>query len=416
MCKFLLFIVMKKLVTTATFLDTRRKKSNERYPIKIRITFQRVRKYYNTGYDATEGEFLMINSNKTKNELMEIKKHVFDEQLKIDNIIERMGDFNFQKFDSIYFKPNIISKEDVFDYFKNKIEESKTINLNTSINYSCAMNSLKEFAPKLSFYDITPAFLRKYEEWMLTTKMNSISTIGFYLRPLRHIINKAIEDGIIDREFYPFGIKKYIIPSSRNLKKALSKEDIKKIYLFKPIEGSTKDKALDFWKLSYLCNGMNIKDICNLKWNNFNEDRIHFIRGKTKNSIRTEIQEISILITDDIRKIINKWANEDKRKNKYIFPILNDKLTDDQAHKKIQGFTKQINTYMNKIAKELKINSKVTTYVARHSFSTMLKWNGTSVEMISEFLGHTNTKTTEKYLDSFDDSTKLSHMSALTDF
>jgi integrase len=39
---------------------------------------------------------------------------------------------------------------------------------------------------------------------------------------------------------------------------------------------------------------------------------------------------------------------------------------------------------------------------ARHSYSTVLKRANVPIEMISESLGHTSIKTTEIYLDSFE--------------
>jgi site-specific recombinase xerD len=44
----------------------------------------------------------------------------------------------------------------------------------------------------------------------------------------------------------------------------------------------------------------------------------------------------------------------------------------------------------------------LTTYVARHSFATVLKRSGVNVAIISEALGHTSLSTTQFYLDSFD--------------
>jgi site-specific recombinase XerD len=49
---------------------------------------------------------------------------------------------------------------------------------------------------------------------------------------------------------------------------------------------------------------------------------------------------------------------------------------------------------------------QITFYTARHSFATILKKKGHSVELISELLGHSDIKTTQIYLGSFDDATK----------
>ena len=55
------------------------------------------------------------------------------------------------------------------------------------------------------------------------------ATQGIYLRNLRAIFNEAIADGIISKEkCYPFGRRKYQIPTGRNIKKALKLEQIEK--------------------------------------------------------------------------------------------------------------------------------------------------------------------------------------------
>jgi site-specific recombinase XerD len=71
---------------------------------------------------------------------------------------------------------------------------------------------------------------------------------------------------------------------------------------------------------------------------------------------------------------------------------------------------------MKKIATEVGIEKTVTTYTARHSFSTVLKRSGVSTEYIGESLGHNNLRTTELYLDSFEDETKKEVAKHLTAF
>jgi integrase/recombinase XerD len=46
---------MKAAVTL--YLDTRREKSDKKYPIKLRIYFNGLAKHYRTGIDVTEDEF-----------------------------------------------------------------------------------------------------------------------------------------------------------------------------------------------------------------------------------------------------------------------------------------------------------------------------------------------------------------------
>lgn len=71
---------------------------------------------------------------------------------------------------------------------------------------------------------------------------------------------------------------------------------------------------------------------------------------------------------------------------------------------------------MQRIGAELGIEKDITTYIARHTFSTVLKRAGAPIEFISERLEHSNLTTTERYLDSFEDKVKRGYAEKLLDF
>ncbi len=70
-----------------------------------------------------------------------------------------------------------------------------------------------------------------------------------------------------------------------------------------------------------------------------------------------------------------------------------------RIHKVIGHVNKQL-----KVLGEMAGIEHLTTYVARHSYATVLKRAGVSVELISETLGHSDLSTTQIYLDSFENS------------
>lgn len=82
----------------------------------------------------------------------------------------------------------------------------------------------------------------------------------------------------------------------------------------------------------------------------------------------------------------------------------------------IKLFVATINDWMRKIKKKVGIERNITCYVARHTFSTVMKRSGASTEFIQEALGHTNIKTTENYLDSFEKEVKKEFASRLVSF
>ena len=134
--------------------------------------------------------------------------------------------------------------------------------------------------------DIDVAFLKQLEAWMIVLEY-SITTVGIYTRCMRAIFNEVIFQGLIKREkCYPFGRRKYQYPMSHNVKKALSLEEVRKIYYYEPM-CEFERKAKNFWLFSYLANGINLTDIAYLKYKNIEEDYITFNRSKTENATRS---------------------------------------------------------------------------------------------------------------------------------
>ncbi len=74
---------------------------------------------------------------------------------------------------------------------------------------------------------------------------NSITSVGFYLRSLRTIVNDAAREGVITAEQYPFGKEKYQIPIGQNIKKALTMKEVQKIIAYSTVPRTTEDKVRD---------------------------------------------------------------------------------------------------------------------------------------------------------------------------
>lgn len=63
----------------------------------------------------------------------------------------------------------------------------------------------------------------------------------------------------------------------------------------------------------------------------------------------------------------------------------------------------QVNRDLKIISESVGLEEKkLTTYVARHTYATVMKKGGHSTSMISEALGHDSEHTTQIYLDSFE--------------
>lgn len=406
-------------------LDTRRAKLNsEKYPVKLRITHLKVQKYYPVGLDISKDQFHLILNASLINQEKSVKirrqlndwKMICDARLiKATELIDKMPVFSFSAFD-LQWNAKRRLHNDVFSYFENTIDRFKANGqIGTATNYQTSMNSLKRFKNKLTFGEITVDFLRSYEKW-LVEKGKSTTTVGIYIRPLRAVLNEAIDSGVISRESgYPFGKRRYQIPASRNIKKALSREEIGLILKYPAEERSWEQRARDMFVFSYLCNGINMKDIALLTYGNIEGDQIRFIRAKTKHATRSLSKPISVFLVDQAKEIIRRWGNKDRAKENYVFDVLEKGITPEREQRLIQQFTKMVNKYLAQIAEKVGIDKPVTTYYARHSFATILRNSGAPTAFISESLGHTNLKTTEFYLDSFDNEIRKTWSARLLD-
>ncbi|MES2893371.1 MAG: site-specific integrase [Bacteroidota bacterium] len=399
---------------TTVYIDKYHPKENEKCAIYIRVTFERKRKYYTTGTTATVDEYQKAIGEGVRGKAKELSLKLQAFEKKAADIIDKLPVFTFIAFEKQFYT-NRATKNNISTAFKNYADELRAAGrIGTAVSYECAQNSLSKFAPEAKFIDITPELLRKYESWMLKGG-KSITTVGIYLRSLRTLMNNAISDGLLTKDYYPFGRKRYEIPTSNNIKKALTLKDIGKIYNFKAEPESFREKYKDYWIFMYLANGMNVKDMSLLTYSSIKSDVIEFIRAKTTRTKR-KVEPIRVMLTDDLKAIIKKWGNKQVEPTDYIFPILEKGCNAVRERQLIQQLTGVINDHMKAIAAELEIDQDVTTYAARHSFSTVLQRSGVSTEFISEALGHSNVKTTANYLAGFEDDSKREHAKALTAF
>lgn len=388
-----------KIAEASVYLDNLRPKKNGKCSVKIKVTFNRRRKYFATGVNLMPNEFESVMYAKRRTQAqkeLHLKLNYFYN--KAEAVINDLKVFTFDNFQNSFLDER--NTQDSVSFAFDKYIEQLRIEkrLGTASSYKCARNSLEAFKQGLTFAEITKTLLKKYESWMLANG-KGVSTIGIYLRSLRAIYNQQN----IDKSIYPFGEgkNKYAIPTSRNIKKALTVQEISKIYNCTTKSKSMAEMAKDYWLFLYLCNGMNVKDFCLLKWKNIDGQMLNYKRAKSERS-KKESKLISVALKPETWDIIKKWGMPSISKDAFIFPHIKNSMTAEKQMVTYKQLTKLINKHMKKIGAEIGLDKTVTTYYARHSFATVLKRSGAKIEMISELLGHSSVDVTESYLDSFE--------------
>lgn len=176
----------------------------------------------------------------------------------------------------------------------------------------------------------------------------------------------------------------------------MTKDQINDIYNYIP---ATKNEmfAKDIFIFSLLMSGANCIDIFSLKWSDIDGDTIYFIRKKTDKRVRTDL-------TNKMLDIIKRHGSR-KIGNDYIFNVIPVNANELEILKVSRTAIASININLKSIAAKIGITTDISTYFARHSFSTIMLNDGASPSMISKQLGHTSIKTTESYLGEFNNGT-----------
>lgn len=408
------------------YLDTRRAKQNGKFPVKLRVFTPQPRKQklYPTAFEFSKSEFNSIwVATKPRNEFKVTRFQLQAIELKANEAAKNLQTFTFDQFEKKLYR-NKGENDNIFYHYAEAIEKLKRNDqIGTAENYDLSKKSFTNFIEqqtgktpgKLSFYEITPDWLNKYEKYMVNTLNRSRTTVSMYVRTLRTLFNAAISQKEIEPEIYPFGKSKYQIPSAKTVKKALSKDYMK--LLFDSMPGiPEQQKAKAFWFFSYACNGMNIKDIANLRFKDIEGDRLTFYRAKTINTGKTDLKQVTVYLNEFTKSIIEQYGNKETSPENYIFPIVDHTTTPDKQHRQLKNFIRYINQHFVNFAKSIGIDESISTYWARHSFATTAIRNGASMEYVSEALSHSNLKTTVGYFAGFEDEKKREISSKLMEF
>ena len=126
-------------------------------------------------------------------------------------------------------------------------------------------------------------------------------------------------------------------------------------------------------------------------------------------------RKICATLTTEMQTIIDRWGNPDKSPDNFIFKYLTGNEDPALKMKVIQRVINTTNKRLKIIGTALGI-AGLNTYAARHSYATVLKRSGTNIAFISESLGHSNLKTTETYLASFEKEERMKNAAKLTNF
>lgn len=370
---------------------------NNESPLMIRVCKDRKRKYISIGlsinpiyWDFTKNAPKPQCPNKEAlTTLITQKLHAYSEQIMEFKAMDR--DYTASTLVEKVSKPSKLKTVgEVFLEQMQALRDAQRLSYMLTIQQT--YNSLMEFNKHLNIYfvDIDVPWLKRYETWLRKHGLSGNTIKGRFV-DIRTMYNIAVDENLVKVEHYPFRKFKISKLQQETAKRAITKEDVTRI-----MEYNTKNKlgqfAIDIFTFSYIMGGINFVDIASLTKENIMDNRLVYIRQKTKKLIQLPLQDKAI-------ELIEKYHDDD---NPHLFPILLAyHKTEQQRLNRVHKVIVNVNKRLKKIGKELELPITLTTYVARHSHATILKKAGVATSIISESLGHSSEKVTQIYLDSF---------------
>ena len=224
---------------------------------------------------------------------------------------------------------------------------------------------------KKSFEEIDLKWLNDFEHFCAQTASKNARNI--HLRNIRAVFNNAIEYEITTA--YPF--RRFKIKPEATRKRSLTVEELRKLFDY-PVE-EYAEIYRDMFKLIFMLIGINSADLWALR-SITHDGRIEYKRAKTG-------RLYSIKVEPEAMEIINKYRGK------------NGLLCIADRWSESRNFRHQCNKALQRIGKVERVGlggkkiitaefENVTTYYARHSWATIARSIGVSIDDIALALGH----------------------------
>lgn len=255
--------------------------------------------------------------------------------------------------------------------------------------YATTLSSLLRFRGdrgELRFTDISSDLMMEYEAYL---KGNGLvpNTISFYMRNLRAIYNRAVEQGLTANRT-PF--KHVYTGIDKTVKRGVSSQIIRQIKELDLSMEASLQQSRDLFMFSFYTRGMSFVDMAYLKKKDLQNGILVYRRQKTD-------QLLYIKWEEPMQEIVNKYRND---ASPYLLPIITTPGIEER--RQYLNAIHLMNTNLKEIGERIHSPVALTSYVARHGWASIAKSRSVPLSVISEAMGHDSEATTRIYLASLD--------------
>ena len=370
--------------------------------LHYQIIHHRKVRHIRTGYKLFSSEWISASGEidvsagsgeDRKNYLIALKKQIDKDLVKIEKcincLVQEDAPFTVERIIELYTVPE--GNYTFLLYGKELLVELRKIGkVRTAGTYQSALNSFERYLNNrgdVSLDALDSNQMIAYESWL---KGNGIcpNTSSYYMRNLRAIYNRAVEQGFVAQQ-NPF--KHVYTGIDKTRKRAVSLDVVREIRDLNLTKKSLVF-ARDIFLFSFYTRGMSFVDMAFLKKKDLQNGILTYRRHKTG-------QQLFIKWEKPMQELIDKYDTSDIP---YLLPIIRNNGMDEWHQ--YQNEAHRINRNLKHIGKQIGLGIPLTTYVARHAWASIAQSKNVSLPVISEALGHDSEQTTRIYLASLDAS------------
>lgn len=258
----------------------------------------------------------------------------------------------------------------------------------TADNYRNVMRSVTNFlgnsAERFSVSGITSTWLHTYIIYLNESGRLAPGSVVCYCHILSAVYNKAVREYAIPvTTRSPFEDIHITVPPT--LKRALSEDELQKVIDSDLSLRKKLSPARDLFLFLFYAHGMCFVDAYNLRYDQISGGHIQYRRSKTASPIQVNIVR-------EMQDIMDRYREEG---SPYVFPFLRvNQYTGEKISEK--SSLRRINRQLASLGEMLGL--KLTTYVARHTWASLMEQCGASLSIISQGMGHRSQRVTMIYL------------------
>ena len=274
----------------------------------------------------------------------------------------------------------------IIDRLRQELEHTRSqCAPSTNKNKLTAINAFERFimaamsGQTITVKTLSGHHIRSFEQWALDNGL-SPNYVALHMRSLRALVKGFVRNG--NKLFENVNTSR-----CQTRKRAVGEATIRQIAAMPLPEGSSIDQARAVMLICFYGMGIPLIDAVYMKRKDYKGGSLTYYRHKTHRMVTVRVEE-------SLKELLDRFITAD---SPYLLPVLTSK-DPEECRRQYRRFYQRYSRALAKISKMLGLDSRLTSYVPRHSWASIAYKNGVDVNTIASALGHANTNVTYAYL------------------